>query len=180
MCKKCLSFVLDYLLVPSVKGDSFHTHVHCHRLKLVAPLLAVEMYGFLERVTPSQSYIVTKQIRIIFDDIKMQNHPEDILWGIALYSSLAKVFKGEMDVIKTLVEDCQIIKRSMRVEAWLGTMLWYFWSHLPNIHAEHERNAVCSYAGPAMGMRSHEPKITVVATVDTRSQEQKEFDELYN
>ena len=64
-----------------------------------------------------------------------------------------------------------IVKKSMPTEAWLGTKLFVLWMHLANLHAEHEKVAPCSYAGPPLGMK--------VQKADFRTEEQKEFDELY-
>lgn len=181
MCQRCKSFIQDYLLLPSVKGDPFYSHVREAKLRSVASLLANEFFAFLQRITPSQSYMITNHSNIILKDLQKEHgnsYEISMLQGIALFTAAEKTVKGEMEILKTLVEDCHILKRCLKVEAWLGYMLAFLWIHLDRIHSEHERNAVCSYAGPAMGMRSHPVKQVVV--VDTRTQEEKEFDELYN
>ena len=183
MCQRCLCFIQDYLLLPSAKGDPFYSHVREAKLHSIASLLASEFYNFLQRITPSQSYMITNHSNIILKDLQTshcQKYDTSILQGIALFSAAEKTVKGEMDVLKTLVEDCHILKRSMKIEAWLGYVLAFLWIHLDRIHTEHERNAVCSYAGPAMGMKSHQVYQRTITVVDHRTEEQKEFDELYN
>lgn len=177
MCTRCKSFVLDYLLVPSIKGDPFYTHVREEYLQKAGPKLAHEFFHFLERITPSQAYMIENHTRLIQKDLEKSRQDPLLKKGVALYAAAEKTLKGEMDVLLTLVEDCHILKKSMRAEAWLGTVMYFLWTNLRQIHTEHERNATCSYAGPAMGMRSYQ--LPIIAE-DTRTQEQKEFDELYN
>lgn len=173
MCRKCKIFILDYLCIPSTntKEDPFYNCVNDTKLQKAAPHIADAIYECLVRITPLQSYVITKHFHRIKKDIQGAEYSEEIIDGIAFYTASSKTLKGEIDVLVALIEDFGILKKDMRVEAWLGVKLIFLWTHLMSIHVEHEKKASCSYSGPPLGMK--------VPIQDRRTEEQKEHDALY-
>ncbi len=182
---------MDYLSVDSLPCDEFYYLIKWKRLKAHYPTIASYFYDCLTRLRESdkaaiedlaEHFVIQTKDTSIFNNISFDT---DYFVPYYMYSAMINLnMKEDIVCINDLLIDYTICD-SITSKRWIGHWLLKLWNHLPEIHMEHTRQKNCTYGGAAFGIpvpkNIYVPRVTNPFTEkeDNRTEEQKEFDQLY-
>jgi hypothetical protein len=193
-CSICKGYLLDYMSVDSYPCDKFYYLMKWKRLKPLYPQIVDCMYHCLTSMRESDKAAVENLAEHLVEQTKDMNVIHDLSVDVDyfipyyMYSSMENLnMKEDIVCINDLLLDYTICD-AITSKRWIGHWLLNLWEHMPSIHSEHTRQKNCTYGGAAYGLSIPKQvyrltpipqKQEDITTEDTRTQEQKEFDELY-
>ncbi len=170
-CDLCHGFLVDFISLPADQPLAYY--VKSKNIHKVAHQLAKEFYHIFKKINPLEEYYVIKKLLYSFDLFNKKEQfisDEHVRGMIKLEGLIDLSYKDNINYIIFILEENTIIMNKDIQLLWIANCIEHLWIHLHQIHNEHTGVSDVSYGGPAIGMKS----------VKAKTQEQKEFDELYN
>jgi hypothetical protein len=186
-CDKCYGFLVDFISLPVDEPLAYY--VKSKNIPKVADILAKEFYRMFQSIKPLDYYYVVRKSLYSMDlsQKKEKYISDEHVRGMVKLEALLKMsYKDNINYIIFILEENSIIINKDIQLLWLANCVEHIWIHLENIHNEHTGKAPVSYGGPAIGMKSVQNKVLVekpqeqIVIIELKTQEEKEFDELYN
>ena len=182
-CDKCYGFLVDFISLPADEPLAYY--VKSKNIPKVADILAKEFYRMFQSIKPLDYYYVVRKSLYSMDLSKKKEKyisDEHVRGMVKLEALLEMSYKDNINYIIFILEENSIIINKDIQLLWLANCIEHIWIHLENIHNEHTGKTDVSYGGPAIGMKSiqKENPQEEILILELKSQEQIEFDELYN
>jgi hypothetical protein len=175
-CDKCYGFIVDFISIP-VDYPLSH-YVKSKNIPKVADKLAKEFYRIFQTITSLEHYFIACKYLHSFHIINhIDNNitPENVRGMIKLEALCDLPHKDTIHYIIFILEENSIIINHDIQLLWIANCLEHLWMHLENIHNEHTGKVPVSYGGPPIGISPNKK-----VNIPEKTQEEKEFDELYN
>ena len=173
-CDLCHGFLVDFISLPADRPLAYY--VKSKNIPKVAHQLAKEFYYIFKHISPLEEYYVIKKLLYSLDLFKKKEQyisDEHVRGMIKLEALIELSYKDNINYIIFILEENTIIMNKDIQLLWIANCIEHIWIHLKQIHDEHTKVSDVSYGGPAIGMKSF-------SLVPVKTQEEKEFDELYN